>query len=692
MSAIAAISSILPAIPLDKYKQPTVFNWQNAKVGDYPAAGDHGYVLSEDYICLDFDVKNYPTGRDMLSELWSAYLHYAPTFAVKTPRNGYHFYFKKPADVKLRVKQDKFPGVEFRSTGQQMVAPGTETLKGPNTERGYYEVLVDHEIVDIPAELLAALDRRGDAVTEGISNGSLLSKEQFERECRVMPPAISGQGGDNATRDLAYRGRDLGLPEDVTYQVMSLEWNPLCVPPWEEYDLLKKVQNAYKYAKNAAGSAAPEAKFKPDLTVVPPPAPTAEATNAASINAFQRSKQRDGVKPTGLDTGKAGALKNTQANVTFILTDDAAWKGKIKYNEFSSELEFTERPVWRENQLNVGVGLTKRDIAFLQVWFSNTARLEVADIKLVSALEAAATPYHPVRNYLDALRWDGKPRLDRILIDTAGVTDDNVYTRAVGKNLLLAAVKRIYQPGIKHDYVPVFEGRQGIKKSMWIQCLAGEWYSSSELVRGDKDTYQNLRGRWFVELPEINAVFNKQDFAWLKGIITNSTDVYRASYGFKSQAVPRESVFIGSINPSSTGEYLKDEENRRYWPIVTGEFDLARLERDRDQYFAEAVARVRKGEQHWLTREEEAVARQEQEKRREKDPWQELAGSWLCEKTEVTPMQVWAYLGITAGHVNSHHRGKLYALMRSMDFEYRAATGGGGAWVKRRQLTWGDVL
>jgi predicted P-loop ATPase len=383
---------------------------------------------------------------------------------------------------------------------------------------------------------------------------------------------------------------------------------------------------------------------------------------------------------------------NTLANLAWVLKHNPAWVGRIKLNEFSQNIEFTERPAWRPNQTNIGLELDKTDISALQTWISTNYDWEVTKDKLGAALETAATRHHPVRSYLLSLVWDGKPRLDRILIDTASAEDTEV-NRHYGKSTLIGAVQRIFEPGCKMDQVLVLEGRQGTKKSGWISVLGGEWYSASELTRGDKDTYQNLRGRWFVELPEINATFTKADFNWLKGVITNPIDVYRGSYGVTAKPVPRESIFVGSINANVGSAYLKDEENRRYWPVQTGRIDLERLRRDRDQYFAEAVYRYKNGEQAWSEDDRlNAQIRAEQEARREKSHWIPLIQDWLDKQTnkrEVRPVDVYAAMNIVGHQLTRTAHDQIRAAMRDLGYQYRACVGG-GIWEK--QLQWEDLI
>lgn len=674
---IATTWAYFPLIP--GTKEPAV-NWREVKIFQYSPHGNYGIPLTETDCVIDADPRNYPEGRNVLEELLTK--HPLPqTRIVKTPRGGFHFYYKKPPDMKIKVKQDEYPGIDFLSAGAFVVGPGTYTIASANSAEGTYQLIQDMEPAELPVTLLATLQPPPQAVLEG-SAESLLMLDKYVAECKVADPAIQGKFGDNTTLALAHRGRDLGLPLEAVFRVMRDEWNHRCQPPWNEGDLYKKVQNAFTYARGAAGQSSPEAAF---MNYAPTHAPDAPKDNVARIEVFQEDLVVKGLHMTQLSIDpKSGKILDTLANVVFILRHDPAWRGRLKYNEFSSNLEFSGRPHWRENKLNEGLDMSARDVACMRAWFSTAGhvRMEVSEATMHTAALTAATPYHPVKDWLEDLKWDGRPRLDRILIDTAGA-DNNPGVTGAGRCVILSAVKRIYEPGCKNDYVMVLESKQGIGKSTWIATLGGPWYSASELVRGDKDTYQNLRGRWFVELPEINATFSKADFNWLKGVISNASDVYRGSYERVARSVPRESVFIATINPNASSEYLKDDENRRYWPIRTGKFDNEALKRDREQYFAEAVHRYKQGEQNWLTELEESYIRPEQDARREQHPWLTMLEPWANQRAGgFTPNDVYAAMGIAPEHAKSHHRAQLYSILKQLGFVYSRGIGNTGMWFK----------
>jgi predicted P-loop ATPase len=263
------------------------------------------------------------------------------------------------------------------------------------------------------------------------------------------------------------------------------------------------------------------------------------------------------------------------------------------------------------------------DITAIQEW------LQLAGLPLVSKdtvyqaveLVARENTFHPVKDYLESLNWDGTERLDDWLTDCFGA-EKTEYAMAVGRMFMIGMVARIYQPGCQADYMLILEGPQGIFKSTACRALAGEWFSDGmpENVNS-KDAALHLRGKWLVEIAELHHLSRAETTA-LKAFITRRTDIYRPPYGRKEVHRPRQNLFVGTTNKKV---YLQDPTGgRRFWPVVTGDIDIEFLISLRDQLFAEAVVRYRKGEHWWPDPEFEAKhITSEQEARFEGDPWEQ---------------------------------------------------------------------
>ena len=249
-------------------------------------------------------------------------------------------------------------------------------------------------------------------------------------------------------------------------------------------------------------------------------------------------------------------------------------------------------------------------------------------------LRAEARSFHPLREWLSDLKWDGRARLNSWLPVYLGA-EPSRYSAAVGAMFLIAMVARIYRPGCKADYLLVLEGPQGIGKSAACRLLGGHHFSDAlPDIRGGKDVCQHIKDKWLIEIAELSAI-SKAEVETLKSFVSRETEIYRPSYGRREVHEPRQCVFVGTTNRVT---YLRDETGgRRFWPIRVGAINLDALARDREQLFAEAVEAFRAGERWWPGQEFEAtIIAPEQEARFEDDAWLDPIARWLDDKQHAT--------------------------------------------------------
>jgi predicted P-loop ATPase len=276
--------------------------------------------------------------------------------------------------------------------------------------------------------------------------------------------------------------------------------------------------------------------------------------------------------------------------------------------------------------------------------------------------------YHPVRDYLEALKWDGVPRLATWLSTYAGAEKTDLNSH-FGRVFLLGAVKRILSPGCKFDYALVLEDkRQGTGKSSLVQILGGRWYADSlKLGMDAKETSERTRGVWIQEVPELGGMQNREVEA-IKAQITTPSDRARMAYGRTTEVVRRQFVLFCTTNDDT---YLKDRTgNRRFLPVRAGKIDLKTLARDRDQLWAEAYARVKDGASTVLPETMWEAAREAQEARVEVDPIKEQLTNMLDGVTgRILKNDLWLAIGRRhAASRTQREKNQLTAAMRELSF------------------------
>ncbi|MCL5292557.1 MAG: virulence-associated E family protein [Actinobacteria bacterium] len=315
-----------------------------------------------------------------------------------------------------------------------------------------------------------------------------------------------------------------------------------------------------------------------------------------------------------LEVNKQGAFLSNAHNLKLILRHDPRLADAFALDDFAHRAVVRSDLPWRPG----GRAEFWQDVDdsglrnYLDSIYGITGAQSINDAFNEVLLQQA---FHPVREYLDGLGWDGVERLDKLFVDYLGA-EDCPYTRTVTRKALTAAVKRVMNPGCKYDYVLVLVGPQGIGKSLTLSKLGGRWFSDSLASVHGKDAYEQLQGMWIIEMGELWAT-RKADVEAIKLFITKSSDNFRVAYGRHTTVFPRQCVIFGTTNDR---EFLRDKTgNRRFWPVVVGENEPVKsLWRDLsakeiNQVWAEAVEAWQRGEELYLTPalEEDAQARQE---------------------------------------------------------------------------------
>lgn len=366
-----------------------------------------------------------------------------------------------------------------------------------------------------------------------------------------------------------------------------------------------------------------------------------------------------------LHRNEEGEIKSTLPNVALIVDNDPRIRGIVAFNEFKQEVVLKVAPrrvgkkrdsghepanlvgrLWElKDELNGDNWTDSHDIAIRNIVETKPQMkgygIKVTDRDLKGGIDMAAQKrrFHPVKQLIESVTWDGKPRVERLFIDYLGC-DDNDYYRQASLMTFVGAVARVYRPGHKFDFVPILEGAQGKGKSTFIEIIGLQWYNE---LTGDisdpKQMIEIMQGSWVLEIGELSSMA-RAEVNDLKAFVSRTEDKARLAWEKRAREFPRQCIFIGSTNDR---EYLRDQTGgRRFWPIVCkleGQIDNPRLRREIMQVWAEALHIFRDMEKRYqgtlplfLTDKAADMALEMQESRRVETAEEILAGkieAWL---------------------------------------------------------------
>lgn len=623
----AAIQAFIDAgyclIPLNG-KIPLEKRWPEIPPGRYNETnlpGNYGVSLRAGDLALDIDPRNFAKGDSPIKRLVEDIKAPLYTFIVKTGRGdgGMHLYFRKPPDLLVRGKIKGYPGIDIRSLGQQLVGPGSIH---PET-KGLYKIAAGspQEVADAPPGLLALAERSAEPWSEVTGTGRYINDAETQGR---FASYLKDDAPTSGAFAVACRGRDLGLPPDSTWTLMVDIWNDRREIARTAEELRVKVVHAYTYASGPVGSAHPDADFKP-----------------VAVTASAPSPEEEEIKISWNLTPAGKIIKGFYNLLNYLRLPTGGLRGIFGYNEFTGQIEFLSPAPWHRGKMPGAIAVNDNDLKLLKGYLAVKHNYEMH----VQALEEAVTNvafvhrFHPVRKYLNNLKWDGKPRVNTWLTDHAGV-EDTPYTQACARKILCAAVMRVFCPGCEFHHVLVLEGAQDIGKSSICKILGGEWAADFSVDPSNKDTVQAMQGKWIIELAELEWSRRTENEA-IKAFLTRPSDRIRVAYGRLTSEFPRQSIFIASKNPGPDGTYLKDDTgNRRWWPVRCNpkrngkgirQVNFRDLKEIRDQLFAEAMHLVKtKGEHLFMeTSELKKAAKDIAALRHAEHEWTEPISLWI---------------------------------------------------------------
>ena len=293
-------------------------------------------------------------------------------------------------------------------------------------------------------------------------------------------------------------------------------------------------------------------------------------------------------------------VKNSLGNYLKILQTDPLLKGSLRFNILTQRIDVVRSLWWNEEP----IPLTDEGEDFICTYIEKFYHID-HEKNLKKALRVAANneKYHPVRDYLEALQWDGKERIRYLLRKYLG-SDDSELTYQSLLHFMLGAIRRVYQPGCKYEEMLCLVGGQGAGKSTFFRFLAirDEWFSDDLKKLDDEKVYGKIRGHWIMEMSEMIAAISAKSNEIIKSFLSRQKETYRIPYQQYEEDRPRQCVFAGTTNLMQFIPFDRSG-SRRFLPVLVNPekaekhllADEAEARAYIDQAWAEAMTVFRSG-------------------------------------------------------------------------------------------------
>jgi len=613
------------------------------------------------------------------------------TLTAQSPSGSRHFYFNWPDTGTIRNSVGKIgPGLDVRGEGGMVIAPPSVKPDGgayvwcnsapiADAPAWLLEMVCSTDAPQMPAprretppalaeveELLTYIDPDAGGYKDwqtilsaihdasgGSDDGMHLADKWSERGANHKPGEVqdkwpsftSGKGGGSGMGTIGYQAKQAGA--DVTaigarHRLMNMP-GPSHVPAGmmptapgqgmptapradSVVDLIcaKIQENPHESVHTLADEVARLGPVDRETVLDACKTYGVKIKMQIAVKESVADSRKAAMELRGLIADKNGGPVPNMTNIKRVLCSEEGWRGTFAKSLFDDAV-WLRLPDTRQ--------LTDDDVLkVMEVMQSDLfPSIGVETVRHGVQAAAAGNTFHPVREYLESLQWDGVGRAAALFTTYFPcASEDPQYLRAVGEKFLIGAVARVMQPGCKVDTMPVIAGGQGQKKSSGLAALVGDqWYGNDMPDMTQKDAKEWLRGKWMAEIGELSAMRGK-DIEHIKNFLSTTSDSYRKSYGHVTQTYPRQTVFAGTVNGN---EYLSDETgNRRFWPLqmIDGALvDVEGLARDRGQLWAEALHMYRSGTAWWFDEGESATLSAQQAAARSVDIDETRVVEWL---------------------------------------------------------------
>ena len=290
-----------------------------------------------------------------------------------------------------------------------------------------------------------------------------------------------------------------------------------------------------------------------------------EKTEAKNINddASIDEINVDDVKAM-LKVTKDGNVRQTIANCRIVLENDPLFKGAIRKNELSGRTDIVKETNWKRST----IAFDDTDFNYILLHMEeNYDIVSEKNAKRAINIVANDNSYHPIRERLNSLKWDGIERVGKLLPRYLGA-DECEYTYEATRIMLMGAISRVFHPGCKFEYMVCLVGGQGVGKSSFLRLLTmdNKWFSDDIRKLDDKAVFEKMDGHWICEMAEMLATGNAKNVEEIKAFLSKQVDSYRRPYSTYPEDIPRQCIFVGTSNNPYFLPFDRSG-NRRFIPL-----------------------------------------------------------------------------------------------------------------------------
>ena len=586
--------------------RPMLRNWQNLTIRDkldLSNVKSVGWVISDSHVVIDVDMHGEDDGEATFLKLQQDFkvdLEELCGFIVRSTndRGGRHLYFKTP-ESGFRTKnyiQGYKEGLEFKSKGRYVVTPNSLRASGKQ-----YRILKGNlgNITVLPNSIWTLIKRTetekdiNSIGWEGVTSKIDLNRFREYLNINYKQHGIQEGHRNNELFNICCVAKEMGVaPKECLEELVELN-KEYILPPVPFEHLVDKINEAAKYSRNSFGQQSVSSLL--DEVEIKEP-------SKKKLNWIEQLK-RD-------SKGNIYQNKFQVYNAIIFLKNLPETKGRLAVNLFSKSTVWSKNPDWYDGRHFGANGLRCSDDDYYRIRsIFNKHDFDASKAVIREACRTVGLDYgyHPLKDYLSNLTWDGKERIEEFFISYCGV-DDNEYTRIVSKKFFVAIINRIFEPGCKFDHMLVLVGKQGFGKSDLLRrlCIKPDWFLEGATDLNNKDAIFRLQGKILCEDAELEA-FNRTRSASVKAFLTTQMDEARVPHDTEITTFPRQCIMCGTSNPS---DFLKDETGeRRIWPLLIKKqrADFEAITQVVPQLYAEAIYWYEKKYPIYMSVEEEAI-------------------------------------------------------------------------------------